>query len=279
MDFLLQNERDIYTLGLFGAVVVVVLWEKGFPRRKMTQSLARRWGGNYGIWLVNFLIIYLTMPFAVVGFAIIARNSGIGLFNWLDLPVWLEILTGFLLMDLGRYLFHYTFHRISLLWRFHRIHHADLDYDYSIGFRFHPVEGLMTPIAMFGVIALTGAPPIAVMIGEVMQAVSGIIVHANARTWGWIERWVRLALVTPDMHRVHHSLDYGEHNSNYGTVLSIWDRLFGTYRSAPAAGHQGMTIGLPDLRDPECLKLGWMLVAPFRPTPPASADQPEHEGR
>jgi sterol desaturase/sphingolipid hydroxylase (fatty acid hydroxylase superfamily) len=279
VEFLLQNERDIYTLGLFGAVIVVILWEKGFPRRKLTQSLSRRWGGNYSIWLVNFLIIYITMPFAVVGFAIIAKNNGIGLFNWLDLPVWLEILMGFLVMDLGRYVFHYLFHRISLLWRLHRIHHADLDYDYTIGIRFHPLEGLMTPIASFCVIALTGAPPIAVMVGEVMQAVSGIFVHANARTWGWIERWVRLALVTPDMHRVHHSVEYDEHNSNYGTVLSIWDRLFRTYRRAPAAGHEGMIIGLPDLRNPECLKLSWMLLAPFRRIPPAPSDDAEREGR
>lgn len=264
-DLLLDNQRAIYTVVFFAAVTIVALWEGVAPRRDAACALKTRWPNNIVVWAIDVAITYLVFPMAAVGVSMVVEAKGLGLLRVADAPFWIAALVGLLAVDLGRYAHHYLLHRIPFLWRVHRIHHADHDYDFTVGLRFHPIEGLFTTGFIFVVIALVGPPPIVVVASELLVAASSVIAHANARTPRWVERYLRLVLVTPDMHRVHHSVDYREHNSNYAAVFSVWDRLFGTYVPEPAAGHEGMIIGLPDLRDPACLKLRWMLLAPFTP--------------
>ena len=244
-DVLLAHEREIYTLAFFAAVTLVALWEGIAPRREAGTWLRRRWAGNIGLAVINAVLIHLIFPAAAVGFAVFAESRGFGLLNWIDGPVWIAAIVGFLAVDFGRYLHHWLLHRLPVLWRVHRIHHADLDYDFTVGLRFHPVEGVFTVLFGFAVIALVGAPPVAVLAAEVLVAMSGAFVHANGRTPRWLERHGRRLLVTPDMHRIHHSIRPDEHNSNYSAILSVWDRLFGTYVAQPAAPHETMAIGLP----------------------------------
>ncbi|NKB55543.1 MAG: sterol desaturase family protein [Alphaproteobacteria bacterium] len=272
--FLLENDREIYTVAFFGTIAIVAFWEGVLPRRQSTQPLRTRWFSNSAIALANLGAISLVFPIAALAFSIIIAEHGIGLFQMLDVPTWLAILLGILSIDCGRWLHHYLMHRVPFLWRLHRVHHADHDYDFTVGLRFHPFEGLFTTGFVFPIILLLGPPPVAVLVAEFLVGVSGIIVHANGRIAYWLDRYVRLIFVTPDMHRVHHSIVRGEHDSNYAAVFSFWDRLFGTYVAAPAAGHTGMTIGLPELRDSRCLKLGWMLLSPFQPMPKSLPKDP-----
>lgn len=274
-EFMLSHEGEIYTGAFFVAITLVAVWEGVAPKRQTGMHLRQRWGGNIALAVINMALIHLILPVAAVGLAIVAKAHGIGILHWIDGPVWIAALVGFLALDLGRYLHHYLLHRLPLLWRVHRIHHADLDYDFTVGLRFHPIEGLFTTVFGFAVIALVGAPPIAVLASEALVAISGTFVHANGRTPRWVERHIRRLFVTPDMHRIHHSVRLAEHNSNYAAVLSIWDRLFGTYVADPRDAHETMEIGLPELRDPACLNLFWMLVTPLRrkaasPAPRAS---------
>ncbi len=275
--FILDNEREIFTVGFFGTVAFVAFWESIRPRRPGTQPLKLRWIGNFAIALIDLGTIKLVFPVAALAFAFLVADWELGLFPVLDLPAWLAVPLGVILLELGRWLHHFLLHKLPILWRFHRIHHADHDYDFTVGLRFHPIEGLFTTAFIFPIILLTGMPPVAVLIAELLVGVSGLIVHANGQTGPWIERYVRLVFVTPDMHRIHHSVIRAEHDSNYAAVFSFWDRLFGTYTAAPVAGQQGMTIGLPDLRDTQCLKLGWMLLSPFRPTTPSPRETPTVE--
>jgi sterol desaturase/sphingolipid hydroxylase (fatty acid hydroxylase superfamily) len=263
-DFILSHERDLYTVVYFAGIATIAIWEAFKPRRDLTRSLKTRWFGNFGVGIVDIAVIHLIMPFAAVGFALWVADRGIGLFNMVEAPFWLAAVISFLILDFGRYMHHWLLHNLSVLWRVHRVHHADHDYDFTVGIRFHPLEGLFTTCFGFVVIALLGAPPVVVAFSEMVVAISGLFVHANARTWNWVERYVRWVLVTPDMHRVHHSTELGEQWSNYSAVLSIWDRLLGSYIPEPAAGQLGMAIGLGTQdRDPEQLRLGWMLKAPF----------------
>ncbi|MBT5048337.1 MAG: sterol desaturase family protein [Rhodospirillaceae bacterium] len=263
-EFMLKNERDIYTLAYFAAISLVAVWEFWAPRRKGTQPLPTRWAGNFGITLVNLAIIYLSFPIMAVGFAMVIEAHGIGLFHLVDIPVWVTVPLAFIALDLARFMQHYLLHRLPILWRVHRIHHADLDYDFTVGLRFHPIEGLFTTGFAFAVIALIGPSAIIVAVSELVTVFTAMAVHANGRTSRWVERYIRWAFVTPDMHRVHHSMQPNEHNSNYSALFSFWDRLFGTYVAEPIQPHETMEIGLPDLRDPQCLSLRWMLIEPFR---------------
>jgi len=269
-DFILSHERDLYTVVYFAGIAVIAIWEAFKPRRELTRSLKTRWFGNFGLGLVDIALIHLAMPFAAVGFAIWVSDLGIGLFNIVDAPFWLAAVISFTVLDFGRYMHHWLLHNLPGLWRVHRVHHADQDYDFTVGIRFHPIEAVFTVCFGFMVIALLGAPPVVVAFSEMLVAISGLFVHANARTWKWIERYARWIFVTPDMHRVHHSAELREQWSNYSAVFSVWDRLLGSYIAEPAAGQTGMTIGLGlNDRDPEQLRLGWMLKAPFmRQKPP-----------
>ncbi len=264
VELLLNNEREIYTVAFFAAVALVAYWEGIAPRRENGALLRRRWRGNIGLAIINIAVAHLIFPVAIVGFSIVIEAYGVGVLRWIDSPFWIAAIVGYLAIDFGRYLQHYLMHRMPWLWRLHRIHHADLDYDFTVGVRFHPIEVLFTVIFVFIVIALLGAPPIAVLFAEVVVAISGMFVHANGRTSQWVERHVRLVFVTPDMHRIHHSMHIEEHNSNFSAVFSFWDRIFRTYVSDPVESHETMEIGLPDLRDPKCLTLRWMLISPFK---------------
>jgi len=203
-------------------------------------------------------------PTGAVGFALFAEERGWGLFNMIALPQWLEFLLALFLLDLAIYLQHRLFHYVPVLWRLHRMHHSDLDVDVTTGARFHPVEILLSLCIKFLVVNTLGAPPLAVLLFEIALNGTSMFNHSNVRVPPVIERVLRLLVVTPDMHRVHHSVVRRETDSNFGFNFPWWDRLFRTYRPQPEAGHQAMTLGIEQFRDPHELRLDRMLTQPFR---------------
>lgn len=242
----------------------MALWETLRPCRPLSRSRALRWGNNLGLLLLNTLLLRLLFPAATVGLAVLAQGNGWGLFNYYDLPLWLALPLAVVLLDLGIYLQHALFHAVPLLWRLHRVHHADLDYDITTGTRFHPFEILLSMLIKFVIVMTLGPPVLAVLIFEVILNAMAMFNHGNVQLPLTLDRVLRCVVVTPDMHRVHHSILAQEANSNFGFNLSLWDRLFGTYRAQPAAGHQGMVIGLDRIRDPAlCLWLPGLLWLPF----------------
>ncbi len=248
-------------LGVFAAMA---LWEVLAPRRAMSIGRARRWPGNLGILVLDALTVRLLIPVAAVGTAVIAARNGWGLLNITPWPAWLEILLGFFILDLAIYAQHWAFHKVPVLWRLHRMHHADLDIDVSTGLRFHPIEIVLSMLIKMAVVVLVGIPAVAVVAFEVVLNATSMFNHSNAAMPAWLDRIVRLIVVTPDMHRVHHSVRRHETDSNFGFNLPWWDRVFGTYRAAPEAGHDRMTIGLPIFRDPKELRLDRLITQPFR---------------
>jgi sterol desaturase/sphingolipid hydroxylase (fatty acid hydroxylase superfamily) len=252
-------------LGFFlGVFALLALAEALRPRRVRALSRWRRWPGNLGVVMVNTLVLRLLFGTAAVGVAVIAREGGWGLFNALAAPAWLAVAASVLVLDLVIYFQHVLFHAVPLLWRLHRMHHADLDFDVTTGARFHPVEIVLSMLLKLGAVVALGAPPLAVLIFEVLLNATAMFNHSNLRLPERLDRWLRLLVVTPDMHRVHHSIEPRETNSNFGFNLPWWDRLFGTYRAQPAAGHDGMTIGLTQFRDPRELRLDRLLLQPLR---------------
>ena len=247
-----------------GVFAVLALWEVLAPRRKLGVGRAPRWPSNLGILVADVLIVRLVAPTAVVGAALFAAGRGWGLFHALGLRLSVAALLGIVILDLVIYLQHVLFHRVPVLWRLHRMHHDDLDIDVTTGVRFHPFEILLSVAVKVVVVIAFGLPPVAVVIFEVLLNVTSMFNHANVAMPVWLDAIVRLIVVTPDMHRVHHSIVRGETNSNFGFNLPWWDRLFGTYRAAPQAGHDGMTIGLPVFRDARELRLDRLLTQPFR---------------
>jgi len=206
----------------------------------------------------------IVAPTGAVGFALFAEERGWGLFNLAALPAWLEMLLALFLLDLAIYLQHRLFHHVPVLWRLHRMHHADLDVDVTTGVRFHPIEILLSLGIKFIVIVTLGVPMLAVLIFEIALNATSMFNHGNVRVPPAIERGLRWLVVTPDMHRVHHSILRHETDSNFGFNFPWWDRLFGTYRPEPEGGHKGMTVGLDQFRDAQELRLDRMLVQPFR---------------
>ena len=263
-SFILDNEAAI-RLGFFvGIFALMAIWEILAPRRTLTISKAIRWLNNIGLVAFNTLLLRLLFPAAAVGFAAIASEQGWGLFSLVELPFWLSVLLCVIIMDFVIWLQHVMVHAVPLLWRLHRVHHADLDYDLTTGARFHPLEILLSMLIKFAAIMVLGPPVIAVIVFEVVLNGMAMFNHANVRLPVGIERVLRWVLVTPDMHRVHHSVEDDEANSNFGFNLSLWDRLFGTYRDQPRKGHEGMTIGIRKLRKPK--QVAWLpglLVLPF----------------
>jgi sterol desaturase/sphingolipid hydroxylase (fatty acid hydroxylase superfamily) len=253
-------------LAAFAAVLAAMaIWEALAPRRSRTLSRWRRWPANLGIVVLNTVVVRTLFPVVAVGLAITAETQGWGLLHHYDIPAWAAVLAGIVLLDLAIYLQHVMFHAVPALWRLHRMHHADLDLDVTTGARFHPIEIALSVLVKFAAIAALGAPPAAVLLFEIALNATSMFNHANVRIPPALEPVLRGLLVTPDMHRVHHSIERDETNSNYGFNLSVWDRLFGTYRAQPRAGHAAMTIGVPDIRDAaECSSLAGMLAIPFR---------------
>lgn len=266
--FLQTHHVTLYTLLFFGTIAVVALWEGIAPLRPLTASLRRRWIGNAGILMVNTALLWIVAPSLAVGTSLAAWSADWGLLRWLDVPFWPACIAGILLMDLSRYLEHYLLHVVPALWRIHRVHHTDLDFDVTTAVRFHPAETLVMNLARVTVVAVLGVPVLAVLVYELCYPLTTFWVHANVRLPAGVDRAMRWLLLTPDMHRAHHSIVPNELNSNFGGLFSFWDRLFRTYTDEPAAGHLGMVIGVAGFQDPKHLSLGWMLANP------ALADEP-----
>ncbi len=251
-----------------GAIFLVILlgmavWELSAPRRRREIPRLLRWSNNIALVVIDTILLRVTFPVLAVGAAVLAEERGWGLFHALEVPVLLAGVLGFLALDLAIYLQHVLFHAVPVLWRLHRMHHADLEFDVSTGLRFHPVEILLSMGIKLGVVAALGPPALAVLVFEVVLNATSLFNHSNVRLGG-ADRIVRLFVVTPDMHRVHHSVRPSETNRNFGFNLPWWDRLFGTYTAQPRDGHEGMTIGLGEFRTRRDLWLDRMLLQPFR---------------
>ncbi len=252
-------------LGAFaGVLAVLAALEVLAPRRRQLVGRRRRWPGNLGLVALDTLILRLLFPAAAVGAALLTERQGWGVFNAVELPAWLEIAVAVVLLDLVIYAQHVLFHSVPALWRIHRVHHADLELDVTTGLRFHPVEIVTSMGIKIAAVIAVGASPLAVLIFEVVLNATAMWSHANIRLPAPVDRMVRHVLVTPDMHRTHHSVVPRETHSNFGFNLAWWDRLFGTYRVAPQAGHEGMTIGVPQFRSRGELRLHRMLLQPLR---------------
>lgn len=265
MDELIIEHEPVIRLGSFlGVFVLMAAWEILLPRRVLTQPKARRWLNNLGLVVFNTALLRVIFPAAAVGVAEYAQLHQWGLFNQVEVHYALAVIASVVILDAAIYLQHVMFHAIPVLWRLHRVHHADLDFDVTTGGRFHPIEILLSMLLKFAVIVLLGPPLAAVVIFEVLLNGLSMFNHSNVRMPLGLDRVLRLGIVTPDMHRVHHSHLPEETNSNFGFNLSVWDRLLGTYRAQPAAGHTGMVIGIDTFRDPErCVKLPGLLLMPF----------------
>jgi sterol desaturase/sphingolipid hydroxylase (fatty acid hydroxylase superfamily) len=262
--YFLQHEPAI-RLGCFaGVFAAMALWELFAPRRALRASKAVRWPNNLALVALGTLLLRLLFPLLAVGLAVLAAERGWGLLNRVDLPDWLAFVLAVALLDFAIYVQHVLFHAVPPLWRLHRMHHTDLDVDVTTGARFHPIEILLSMGIKLAVVALLGPPAGAVVVFEVLLNATSLFNHGNVRLPSALDRWVRWVVVTPDMHRVHHSVYREETDSNFGFNVPWWDRLFGTYRDQPAAGHEGMTIGIEQFRDARELRLDRMLVQPFR---------------
>ncbi len=262
-ETLLANEPAIRLVFFFGIIALMVLWEFVMPRRQRFVSRWARWPSNLGIVVFNTLVLRILVPTAAVGLAVVSEERGWGLLNAFSLPSLLAIVLSMVLLDLAIYLQHVMFHAVPALWRLHRMHHADLDFDVTTGARFHPVEILLSMGIKLAVVAALGPPAVAVLIFEVLLNASSMFNHGNVRIAPKVDGVLRCFVVTPDMHRVHHSILPRETNSNFGFNLPWWDRLFGTYTAQPTDGHDGMTIGIEQFRTPRDLWLDRMLLQPF----------------
>jgi sterol desaturase/sphingolipid hydroxylase (fatty acid hydroxylase superfamily) len=263
-EFVVSHEIAIRLVFFFGILLIMALWEFVTPRRGLTVSKALRWINNLGIVFLNSFLLRIIFPGAAVGMAAFAHEYGWGLFNYFQVPYSLAVALSVIVMDFVIYLQHVMFHAVPVFWRIHRMHHADLDFDVTTGTRFHPFEIILSMVIKFGVIVIIGPPVLGVVIFEVLLNATSMFNHSNVRILRGLDRVLRWIVVTPEMHRVHHSVVYYETNSNFGFNLPLWDRFLGTYRDQPRKGHEGMTIGLWNFRDTkQCAILPGMLAIPF----------------
>jgi len=262
--FIIKHEIAIRLGFFFGILVVMALWELAAPRRGLTVSKVFRWINNLGVVILNSFLLRLIFPTATVGVAVFVQGNRCGLFNHFRLPYWIAVVISVVATDFFIYLQHVMFHAIPVFWRIHRMHHADLDFDVTTGIRFHPIEIILSLLIKFAVIVMLGPPVAAVIMFEVILNATSMFNHSNVRMPLMIDRVLRWFIVTPDMHRVHHSVEDYETNTNFGFNLPWWDCLLGTYCDQPRMGHKDMTIGLRDFRDTKrCLMLHGMLAIPF----------------
>ncbi len=259
--------RFAFFIGVFG---VIALWEALAPRRRLNVPRVARWPANLGIVLLNTALVRLCLPVTAVGFATLCEQRGWGLLGLFDLPRWLAAALAILALDLAIYLQHVLFHAVPALWRLHRMHHADLDIDVTTGTRFHPLEIALSMMIKLAAIAALGAPATAVLVFEILLSATAMFNHGNIRMPVAIDRLLRWVVVTPDMHRIHHSILPYETNSNFGFNMPWWDRLFGTYRAMPAGEHATMTIGVTGFLSPSERRFDRLLTQPFR----EGADEP-----
>ncbi|MFQ5470665.1 MAG: sterol desaturase family protein [Gammaproteobacteria bacterium] len=261
--FLSQNEAILRLIFFFGIFFIFAAWEIVTPRRKLSISKTRRWINNIAIVIINSFLLRLIFPTAAVGFAFFAQTEHWGLLNQIKIPEWISVTVAVVTLDLIIYLQHVMFHAVPLLWRLHIVHHTDLDLDVTSGTRFHPVEILLSMIIKFAAIAALGPPVIAVFAFEILLNATAMFNHSNIFIPLNVDKKLRYFVVTPDMHRVHHSVLKHETNSNFGFNLPWWDRLFGTYRDQPTEGHTQMIIGLEQYRNPEELSLIKLILLPL----------------
>jgi len=284
-DLMTVMEPAIRLTAFLGVFAAVAVWEALAPRRVTSYSRAQRWPHNLGLVVLDSLVVRLLVPGAAIAVAVAGEARGWGLINALALSGAPAVLLAVVLLDLAIYFQHVMFHAVPTLWRLHRVHHSDLEFDLTTGTRFHPIEILLSTLIKMAAVVAIGAPAIAVLAFEVLLNAASMFNQANAKLPGAVDRWLRLFVVTPDMHRVHHSADYNETNSNFGFNVPWWDRLFGTYRAQPAAGHDAMTLGVDAFRTAADLRLDHLLLQPFRDTPGGYAinrrpdtPHPEQEG-
>lgn len=261
-----ELESTIRVAAFLAIFCLVAAWEWLQPRRRQGIPRRQRWPHNLGLLAIDVAVLRLLAPGAALAVAAIAEDGRWGLLNALDLPQWLAIAAGVVLLDFVIYCQHVMFHAVPTFWRMHRVHHADLEFDVTTGTRFHPFEILFSAGVKCAAVAAIGAPVLAVFAFELLLNATSMFNHANASVGERADRWLRWILVTPDMHRVHHSVLYEESSSNFGFSLAWWDRLFGTYRAEPRFGHDAMTIGVDAFRAPEELRLDYLLSQPFRDT-------------
>lgn len=263
----MRNEVTIRLGFFFVVLALMAIWELLAPRRALTISKTARWFANLAIISLNAAVVRLLFPVLPVALGLLAQKKGWGLLNYFDAPYWFAVIAGVIVLDLVIYLQHVMFHAVPALWRLHMMHHADLDFDLTTGLRFHPIEIILSAGIKLAAVVVFGPPALAVLIFEVLLNATSMFNHSNVRIPLSVDRLLRFFVVTPDMHRVHHSVVIKETNSNFGFNLPWWDRLLGTYRHQPAAGHQGMTIGLSQFRDAKRLTLPRMLALPFTGNP------------
>lgn len=262
--FLVIYEAPLRAGAFLLVFVLLAIWETLAPRRTLVSSKAKRWFANLGILIINTTIVRVALPAAAVGIAIAAEQRSIGLLHASTLPYPLAVLLAVVALDLAIYLQHVMFHAVPLLWRLHRAHHADLDFDVTTGTRFHPVEMVLSILIKAAAIFVLGAPVMAVFIFETLLNITAMFNHSNIRIPERVDKLLRLWVVTPDMHRVHHSSYVDETNRNFGFNLPWWDLLFGTYQAQPRNGHEQMVIGIPAVRKPkQCTTLLGILSIPF----------------
>jgi len=266
LDTFVHAHEAAIRLGFFlGIFTIMALWELLSPRRALRVSKAVRWANNLGLVALNTVLLRLLFPVAAVGMAAFAIDQDWGLLNYFQVPFWLAAPAAVIAMDFVIWLQHVMVHAIPVLWRLHRVHHADLDYDLTTGARFHPIEIILSMLVKLATIMVLGPPVVAVILFEVILNGMAMFNHANVRLPAGLDRALRWLVVTPDMHRVHHSVEDDETNSNFGFNLSCWDRLLGTYRDQPRGGHAGMTIGIRGYRSPgEVSWLPGILALPFK---------------
>lgn len=260
-EWIIQHELSLRLSFFFGILTIMAFWEYLAPRRMLTAAKSIRWLNNLALVFVNSLLLRWLFPMTAVSFALLAQEHHWGLFNIFNGPILLEILLALVILDMAIYFQHVLFHALPLLWSIHRMHHADVDFDVTTGNRFHPLEIFLSMVFKLAVIMVLGAPVVAVIMFEIVLNGMAMFNHSNIQLP--LDRWLRWVIVTPDMHRVHHSVFAHETNSNFGFNLSLWDRLFGTYRQQPQAGHHHMHIGLEQFRQAHYLTLPWLLIIPF----------------
>lgn len=263
-DFLLNHEPTIRLITFLTVLISMMVWEVATPRRRQEIPKVLRWTNNLSLVVIDTAILRLAFPVLAVGLASIAKINGWGLFNMIDLPLWVAVILAIMLLDLATYVQHIVFHAVPGLWRLHRMHHADLEFDATTGLRFHPAEIVLSMTVKLALVLAIGAPAVAVLAFEVILNAASIFNHSNIAMSPAVDRVVRLFLVTPDMHRVHHSIEPRETNANFGFSVPWWDRLFGTYLAQPAKGHLEMKIGIEQFRSRRELWLDRMLVQPLR---------------
>jgi len=261
---IIEAETSIRLSAFFAILVGMALLELLAPRRPLSTGRGRRWVANLGLVVFNSALLRLAFPLAATGVALLAAERGWGLLAFFDIDGWGAVLIALVALDLAIYLQHRLFHAVPLLWRLHRVHHADLDLDVTSGVRFHPIEILISMVIKFAVIAALGAPLLAVIVFEVVLNATSLFNHSNLNIPPSVDRWLRLLVVTPDMHRVHHSLEKSEVDTNFGFNIPWWDRLFGTYLDQPAVGHDEMRLGIPEVRSAEDNAFTRLLLLPFR---------------